>query len=515
MLLPTPNVVAAALTAPGMTRIGETFLAAVSTYLLLVALGRLLKYRFGTRLGAIYQMFCVATGPFLAVSLLEPEVPGRRELGAVAALLGTGVAARLVDQYFWRWYFEKQRKAPVPKFIRELAAGLLLLIVLVVILQRGYHADISGFLKVSGVVGIILGFAMQDSLGNIIAGFALQFGRPFQVGDWLLVDNQHVQAVEINWRSTRFVTTDEVQLDVPNQQLVRQTITNFHGGGAVHAVRLEIGIDYDVPPNRVKDLLGRAAESAPGVRTEPAPMVIVKNFGDSAVIYEVKFWLSDHRTYNPTSDAVRTNIWYALHRHQVRIPFPIRTLQVERTPAPAHQADRREARRKTVFELLRQQPVFATMSEGQVRVLVDHCPTQHYGRGEIIIREGAQGASMFVLVQGEAGVTVRPDENPTWVATLRGGDCFGELSLLTGEKRSANVVASLDCEVLEIAKAVFADIVNQDPAILTRLSELLARRQLETEGIVAAHAQRSATTEDRVQEYQAGFLARLKSFFEL
>ena len=87
------------------------------------------------------------------------------------------------------------------------------------------------------MVGIVLGFALQDSLGNIIAGFALQFGRPFSVGDWLLVDQMHARAVEINWRSTRFVTTDSVQLDVPNQQIVRQTIVNYHGGSSVHAMR--------------------------------------------------------------------------------------------------------------------------------------------------------------------------------------------------------------------------------------------------------------------------------------
>ncbi len=513
-VIPLPDA-ANAVESLSAARAGEMLLAALAVYLVLIAAGRLLKRRSGTRLGVIYQLFCVAAGPYAAVVILQPKFPGHTELGALTALLGTGVLIRLIDQYFWRWYFEERRKTAVPKFIREVAAGLLLIVVILLIIQYGYGKPIPGLLAASGVVGIILGFAMQDSLGNIIAGFALQFGRPFQVGDWVLIDNQHVQAVEINWRSTRFITTDEVQLDVPNQQLVKQTITNFHGGGAVHAMRFEIGIDYEVPPNRVKDLLARAAEAAPGVRSEPAPTVTLKNFGESGIVYEVRFWLNDHRLYTPTSDAVRTNVWYALHRSQVRIPFPMRTLHLERTHASRQKADHHEARHKAVLELLRQQPVFATMGEAQIQMLVSYCPAQHYGRGEVIIREGAKGTSMFVLIKGEAGVTVRPDENPTWVATLRGGDCFGEMSLLTGEKRSASVIASSDCEVMEITKPVFAEIVNQDPAILTRLSELLARRQMETEGIVAAHALRSANVEQRVQEYQAGFLARLKSFFEL
>ncbi len=498
-----------------MMRIGGLLLAAVLIYLSLVALGRLFKYRFGTRLGRVYQFFCLAAGPYLALQFLAPGLGGRVELGAVTALLGTGVVVRLIDQYFWRWYFEEQRKAPVPKFIREVAAGLMLLVVAVSVLHYSYGFDPKVFLATSGVVGIILGLAMQDSLGNIIAGFALQFGRPFQVGDWLLVDGQHVRAVEINWRSTRFVTNDDIQLDVPNQQLVRQTITNFHGGGSAHAVRFDIGIDSDVPPNRVKDLLRRATESSPGVLPHPEPVVTLKNFGESAIVYEVRFWLDDHRAYNPTADGVRTNIWYALHRNRVRIPFPSRTVHVEHVQTRRHLAAKQDATHKAVLDLLRDQPVFATMGDAQLQMLVSHCPAQHYGRGEVVIHEGVNGSSMFVLVRGEAGVMVRPDETPTWVATLRGGDCFGEMSLLTGEKRSASVVASSDCEVMEITKPVFAEIVKQDPAILTRLSELLAHRQLETEGIVAAHAQRSLNVEARVQEYQAGFLAKIKSFFEV
>ena len=499
----------------GAARLGEMLLSAVVIYLVLIGTGRLLKRRFGTRLGAVYQWFCVLAAPYLSVLLLWAKFPGRTELGAGCALLGTGVLIRLVDQYFWRWYFEKRRGATVPKFIREVAAGLLLVAVVLLIVQYGYGKPIPGLLAASGVVGIILGLAMQDALGNVIAGFALQFGRPFTVGDWLLVSDQHVRAVEINWRSTRFVNNDEVQLDVPNQQLVRQTITNFHGGGTRHAMRLELGIDSEVPPNLVKDLLKGAMEATTGVCSEPAPAALLKSFGESAVLYEVRFWINDHHFYNTTADAVRTNIWYALHRRNIRMPFATRTVHLERKPTRRREEDPAAKRRERTLKLLQEQPIFHGMGDGQLHTLMARCPPHHYGRGETIIREGQNGESMFVLLRGEAGVTVQSGENPTWVATLRTGDCFGELSLLTGAKRSANVLASNDCEVLEITKPVFADVLGQDPTILPRLSELLARRQLETEGIVAARSQRSAGVEARAQEYQASFLGRLKSFFEL
>ena len=494
---------------------GETVGVAVGIYLVLLSSGKLLKRQLGVSLGRVYQGFSATAGAYLAVIYLSPSLPGRTELGALTALFGTGVFLRLVDQYFWHWYFEGRRKIPVPKFVREVTAGLLLIAVVLLVIQYGYGKPIPGLLAASGVVGIVLGFAMQDSLGNIIAGFALQFGRPFQIGDWLQLDGQPVQAVEINWRSTRFVTNDEVQLDVPNQHLVRQIIVNYHGRGAVHAMRLEIGLEYDLAPNHAKDVLLLATASAEGVLAEPVPTVFLKSFGDSAVMYEVRFWINNHRRYNAIADAVRTNIWYALHRHRISIPYPTRTLHLDRTHHHAVRAEAQREHRDSVLDLMRGQALFETMGDEHVQLVIDRCHAQRFGRGEAIIRQGADGASMFVLVGGEASVIVGSDGHHTRVATLNAGDCFGEMSLLTGEKRSASVVAVHDCKVLEITKSVFAEIVKQDDGLLPRLSELLASRQMQNEGIAAAHAQRGVAALEQEKEYQDGFLQRLKSFFDL
>lgn len=497
------------------SRVPGIIITAVVVYLLLVALGRLLQRRFGTQLGRTYQLFCAVAGPYVATSLQSGFPVLHTALGAATVLLGTGVLIRLIDQYFWKGFLRDRRKTPVPKFVRDVVAALLLLIVALRVLDYGYDVHVPHLLAASGVIGIILGFAMQDLLGNIIAGFALQLGRPFKVGDWLLIDNQHVQAVEINWRSSRFITNDEIQLDVPNQHIVRQVITNYHGGGPLHAFRFEVSIDYDAPPNQVKDLLMRAASSAAGVRAEPQPTIYLKSFGECAISYEVRVWIDDHRQLNTVADAVRTNIWYALRRNHIKIPFPVRRVLLERTRAQPPAADRQKMRRASAHHLLHAQPLFKTMSDEHLRMLVDRSPAQQYGRGESIIREGAQGDSMFVLLDGEAGVTVNKDNQSTRVATLRGGDCFGEMSLLTGEKRSARVLAVTDCEVLEITKPVFAEIVALDRGLLARLSELLASRQLETEGIVAARTLNSGMVAAKEKEYQAGFLRKLTSFFDL
>ena len=517
LVLPPLATVASYFEAYRLDLAGELLAATLVAYVLLVAVGRLLKWNFGARLGIVYQFFALTLAPCAALLFFDVSLPGRRELGAAATVLGSLALGRLVDQFFWRWYFEERRRAAIPKFIREMTTGVLLLAAALLVLEYGYGKHVPGLLAASGVIGIILGFALQDSLGNIIAGFALQFGRPFAVGDWLLIDGRHVRAVEINWRSTRFVTSDAVQLDMPNQQLVRQALINFHGGESRHAMRLEIGVDYDVPPNKVKDLLHRAAASAEGVLTEPPPRVFLKDFGESALIYEVCFWLDDHRLHGVAADAVRTNIWYALHRQRIKVPYPIRHVQLERPRKPRHdpQLTYEEQRALSTRDLLRAQPVFRSVGDEHLRLLVAKSAVHHYGRGEMIIREGTEGASMFVLITGEARVSVLQTGEPTWIASLRGGDCFGEMSLLTGEKRSASVRAVIDCEVMEITKPVFAEIVALDAQLLPGLSELLANRQMQTEDIMEAAAQQPAMLAAKEQEYRAGFLHKLKSFFEL
>ena len=168
--------------------VGELLAATLVAYVLLVAVGRLLKWKFGARLGVVYQFFALTLAPCAVLLFFGVSLPGRRELGAAATVLGSVVLGRLIDQFFWRWYFEERRRAAIPKFIREMTTGLLLLAAALLVLEYGYGKHVPGLLAASGVIGIVLGFALQDSLGNVIAGFALQFGRPFAVGDWLLID---------------------------------------------------------------------------------------------------------------------------------------------------------------------------------------------------------------------------------------------------------------------------------------------------------------------------------------
>jgi small-conductance mechanosensitive channel/CRP-like cAMP-binding protein len=522
---------------PDLVGLWLCVLIGIGTYLAAVAIGRWLKKRAGVPLGIFYQLFCLALAGYVALAVRDDVTPAptpgrpaavapatapakpaegkdqfegfnaRRELAAASVLFGSVFFVALMRRFLFDHYFRHIRKTEVPKFLADLIAVLVFIFAGLFVFGILYQRSMTGLLAGSGILTLILGIAMQDLLGNILSGIALEVSKPFKIGDWLIVENQHAQVIEVNWRSTRLRTNDDVYFDIPNKQIVGQTVTNLSYPTREHAMRLTIGVDYDAPPTKVKEVLARAARNGRHVLKNPAPRVFLKDFADFAVLYEVKFWMDNHQLYNDVLDSIRTNIWYEFRRAHINIPYPIQIERHEATPAPPDLSGQ-------VRSCLSRQPIFRELTPVQMSRLTDGVQLTRYGAGEDLIQQGAQGSSMFVLVSGLADVSVEKDGSRTRVANLEAGECFGEMSLLTGEPRTATVTARTDCEVIEIGKEVFGSLLEGSPDLLTKLSELLAERRMETEGVLANNAEEQVRT-SRQREYTESFFAKLRSFFEL
>jgi len=496
---------------PEAERDAITAVVFVGTFFVTLGIGRFLKRRAGVRLGLFFRLFCLILAFYAAISIYGVQASWRNHVGAAAILLSTALVVALVNRYVWDFYFEKKRQTTIPHFLREVAGGIIFLIVLLFVLSYGYHAEaqLKGLLAGSGVVAIIVGFAGQNLFAGIIGGIAIQINRPYKVGDWLQVGEHFAEVMEINWRSTRLRTNDNIYLDIPNNEMVSKPIINLHYPTEVHSMRIRVGVEYRNPPSRVKDALFRAASTADGVLAEPKTKVFLVDFAESAVIYEIKYSMGNHSRINEINDAVRTNVWYELKRQGITIPFPIRTLHLERKGVASIQEEYQEAR-----AILRSEALFECLSDDQISDLVQQSHVSHFGRGERVIKEGAEGDSMFILLRGAAEVSISKNGTSIPVATLKAPDCFGEMSLLTGEHRTATVRAETDCQVMEIGKPVMAEVLRASPDCLERLSELLAKRKMETEGLLKEAASHSQS-QKKEREYRATFLRRLRTFFEL
>jgi small-conductance mechanosensitive channel len=484
-------------------------------YVLMVALGRYLKRQQKVQLGLAYRLFSVVFSVWLPLSIygemrtLSPDFAiALKQLDAAGIVFGVLVAIALIRRFFWEVWFERKYNERAPKFLHDLASLLLFggSIVLAVSVEKGQM--VTGITIGSTVLAAVLGLALQDLLGNLIAGIALEIGKPFKTGDWLVVDARHMEVMEVNWRSTRLRTNDDVYFDIPNKTIAGSTIINLTYPTRQHAIRVHVGFDYDAAPNFVKDRLVQATLGVRGVLQTPVPKVFLKNFADSAIEYEVKFWVEDESKLNDILDGVHTNIWYEARRSEIKIPFPTRTIQIERQRSPSDRA------MEIGKACLRKQPLLQLLDAPQQEKLLQNARRLHFGRGEKIIKQGAQGQSMFILLEGEADVWVETNGHDTRVATLHRGATLGEMSLLTGEPRSATVIAKTDCEIWEIGKPVLGEMLHENKQLVQQLCDLLTKRRLQNEDAIATSAD-SEQLEKKEQEYKEGFLERLSSFFEL
>src|SRR6059036_4024182 len=364
---------------PEATRDALTAVVFIGTFFVALGIGRFLKNRAGVRLGLLFRLFSLILAFYAAIAVYGVHAPWRQHVGAAAILLSTALGVALVNRYIWDFYFEKKRQTTIPHFLREVVGGVIFLIVLLFVLSYGYHAEaqLKGLLAGSTAVAIIVGFAGQNLFAGIIGGISIQINKPYKVGDWLQVGERFAEVMEINWRSTRLRTNDGIYLDIPNNEMVSHTIVNLHYPTEVHAMRIRVGVEYKNPPNRVKDALARAASTAEGVMAVPPVRIYLVDFAEFAVIYEIKFYMGNHARINEINDAVRTNVWYELKRQGITIPFPIRTLHLERKAAVSIQDDHAEA-----LSILRGEPLFECLSDDQLDHLVKQARLNVFGRGE-------------------------------------------------------------------------------------------------------------------------------------
>ncbi len=354
----------------------------------------------------------------------------------------------------------------------------------------------------SAVGAVVVGFALQDTLGNAFAGLAIQIEKPFKLGQWIQVGDHEGLVTEITWRATKLRTKADTFVVVPNNVMSREAIVNFSEPVLPVRISVDVGASYDRTPNEVKAAVHDAIANAPLALKEPSPVVLLADFGNSAITYQARFWVQDYATDRLAMDQVRTAIYYSFKRHGIEIPYPI---QVEYSRQEAHG---RPGETTTCFvEAVSTVPVFADLSDEDRRELVDASLERVYGAGEVVVRQGEPGASMFVVGRGTLRVTIEP--NDTEVAQHGPGSFFGEMSLLTGKPRTATVRAATDCVLMEVTTDAFKRFVVDQPAVLEKVAAAVMTRQQQLEATRASAAAATGA------ETPARFLARVRKFLGL
>jgi small-conductance mechanosensitive channel/CRP-like cAMP-binding protein len=451
-----------------------------------------------------------------AAELFERNSPPARVLDLLALFFLLSCIGRTLFLLLTRSVISEPLLGTLPKIFLDIVHFLIFIVALLFTL-RAAGVEPASLLTGSALLTAVIGLSLRDTLGNLFAGLAIQAQRPFELGDWIQFDQipGHIgQVIEINWRATKVVTLDAVEIIIPNATLGQGHIVNFTKPRKFSRRSLYIHAPYDVPPQRVQQIILDALEGAWGVLTDPPPSVVTHGFDERGVQYWVRLFTVEFDKRDKVDGGARDRIWYALHRHGIAIPAPQREILLEEAgdeTAATREQERLTARR---MNALRCVDFFAPLGEDCLGRLAGLARTRLYGDGETVIRQGTPGEELFIIQQGEVAILLdRAGSNPVEVARLGPRSFFGEMSLLTGEPRTATVRATRPCELLVVDKLAFAQMLDSFPELLERITEVIANRQA---GLTSKRDE--AIAADGHEEHERGarvLLKRIREFFNV
>jgi small-conductance mechanosensitive channel/CRP-like cAMP-binding protein len=448
------------------------------------------KLRLSFFLALVYVLASIALGS----AALSPDMAARvlsvNQLCLALAIINLVVVASINP---WRADRVPER---FPNIVQDtIIIGLFLVVATVVMEEK--------FLTTSAVGAVVIGFALQDTLGNMFAGLAIQVEKPFRVGHWITVGPFEGMVSEVTWRATKLRTKAGNLAVLPNAFIAKEAIVNYSEPSAPTRLEVDVGVSYGVPPNQVKAALLEAVGNAPLALRAPPPDVLIVDFGASAVVYRVRFWVSDYARDGAARDEVRSAMYYSLRRHGYEIPYP---MQIE-IPRP-EEPERASERIDRVSRILEPVPLFAPLAREERDELAARAVERLYGQGEKIVRQGDAGGSMFVVHRGRVRVV---EASGRELAAFEGGGYFGEMSMLTGQLRSATVEAVEECQVVELTAASLREVALANPEVVTRISAVVAERQADLERQKAE----AAAGRPAIAETHRSLLTRIQEFLRL
>jgi small-conductance mechanosensitive channel/CRP-like cAMP-binding protein len=372
------------------------------------------------------------------------------------------------------------RRFALPRLASDLAIGAGYLAVIISALTR-IGANVTGLITTSAVLTAVIGFAFQDMLANLVGGLVLQFERGFVEGDWIRTDHGIGLVRSIRLRHTSLETPDNDIMIIPNSALTKSPLLVLGRARGReeplkhrHLIRFHAGYQYS--PGAVIEAVEHALSASPveGIATEPSPRCLLLEYDPGSVQYGVLVWLLRPGVELVDSSSVRRRIYFALTRAGIKpqsIPYIV---NMDHAAAPALTEDPAAA--------LNGLEIFRSLEQEESRRLASQMKRARFAEGEVILREGDEGDSLYVIENGSVRVMLARDTGLIeQVAQLGPGDFFGEMSLLTGSPRSATVVALKQTDCLTLHKPDLHTLLESRPQIAAEIAGIVSKRQSELE----------------------------------
>jgi small-conductance mechanosensitive channel/CRP-like cAMP-binding protein len=443
---------------------------------------------------------------------VSPEASHPRAYQLARLVEGLSIIS-LLGMFFFRVLLPRAGFAS-PRILQDVVVALAYIVWSIV--AMGGNA--TNILTTSAVVTAVIGLSMQDTLGNILGGLALQLDDSLHKGDWIKLDDMVGRVVETRWRYTAVETRNWETVLIPNSVLMKNKflVLGRRQGEPVQWRRwVYFNIDFRTPPQRVIDTVSEAIRSADIQRVckKPEPNVVLMDFTESYGRYALRYWLNDIAVDDPTDSEVRAHIYAALSRASIPLSIPAHAIFV------TQETEERKAVKATQSVIQRRDALahvdlFHGLQADEMEKLAQHLVPSPFAKGDVLTRQGAQAHWLYIVIDGHADVIVKTDSGDTRkIGALGPGSFFGEMGLMTGEPRAASVIARTDVQSYRLDKESFHGILHSRPSLAGEISHILAKRRTDLDA--ALENLNAEARARRVSSAQQDILGKIRALFAL
>ncbi len=463
-------------------------------------------------------LFGVASAGLVAAGAIFPTSAGAGTVyltlrGAALFMLAVAII-NVVSVFVFAVVLRPARLEP-PHIAQDLLLGLTYIVIAIMLLSHS-GVDLRGIIATSAVITAVIGFSLQDTLGNVMGGMALQMERTIRPGDWIRIDDLEGRVKETRWRQTSVETRNWDTIVIPNSQLMKTKVTlvgRRSGSPAQHRQWVYFAVDLKQSPTGVIETVETALRAEPisCVAATPEIHCLITDYKNGDGIYAVRYWLTDQSQPDPTDSLIRARIYAALQRAHIPLSIPTQSIRLTDEKESFERQESEEMQRRV--DALSKVELFDPLTSDEKRELAAGMIDAPFVKGEAMTRQGAEAHWLYIMRQGEANVRVTVDGVNQDVASLGAGDYFGEMGMMTGESRTSTVIAKTDVKCYRLGKDVFQAVLRRRPELVEGLSKTLAQRRIELES-VREEASEEALRE-RLHKTQGAFLRRIRKFFAL
>lgn len=358
------------------------------------------------------------------------------------------------------------------KLIQDLLAGLIYLVAAFAIIAYVFDLPIQGLLATSGAVAIILGLALQSTLGDVFSGVVLSFSRPYRPGDWISLEGgTDGRVIELNWRATHVLTGRRDLAIVPNSTIAKSKIVNVSSPSGIHGVTITVQLDAKTPPATGTEILEHAILNCRLIVATPASSVTIKSINATCTEFDITFFVEELAS----STRAQNQLFDLIFRHLAAAGIDLATAQNQPEPVNGDQASPKlTTGRERLLELV---AIFASLTTEERKAIAAKLKQKSYDQGETLVEPGTVLHSLFIVGTGVLSFTREESEGEIELMRIGPGDHYGEIGMLTGAPATAKISALIPATVYELEKDDLSPILEARAEVSQGLCRALAQRQ--------------------------------------